>query len=236
MWTCQYIIGMIVHNHWYNCSVALWRLSSLFHNSVTPVVVWLTHRLSESWSRWDWEEEPRRQLQWRLKSSWDSLPSLLCGHELYVQMCVASIYELLTCVWPQCQHPLPCICVEACNSLLLVLLKVQRCHILFSASLPFKPLIFTPCWPASDTSTIMYSLLTCIAYNDATHRLIYTVTYISCLKINIHFFIAGNIWKLRRVLGPHWGKNNLRFPFREVVILWELSRNFKRKKIIILWG
>ena len=114
------------------------------------------------------EEEPRRQLQWRLKSSCDSLPSLFCGHEIYVQMCVASIYELLTCVWPQCQHPLPCVCVEACNSLLLVLLKVQGCHILFSASLPFKPLLFTPCWPASDTGTIMYSLLTCIAYNDAT--------------------------------------------------------------------
>lgn len=37
---------------------------SLFYNLVTLVVVWLTHRLSESRSRWDWEEEPGRQLQW----------------------------------------------------------------------------------------------------------------------------------------------------------------------------
>lgn len=121
------------------------------------------------WLLFDWHSAcPKVDLIWiGKKNQGDSCsedspvrtPSSLCacvyGWDSSIQMCVTSIYEHMTPCLTSCQHPLACACVEACNSLLPAILKVQRCHIMFSTSMHL-PLISTPCWTTSQTSTVIH--------------------------------------------------------------------------------
>lgn len=108
----------------------------------------------------------------RLESSLDPLHSLcMCVWTWIISPNVCCIY-----LWtsdPVCDltptPPVACVCVEACNSLLLSLLKVQRCCILFSASLHSQLVIFTPCWPTSHTSTITHPCIFTCAHVKYMH-------------------------------------------------------------------
>ncbi len=65
---------------------------SLFHKLVTVVVVWLTQRLSESWSHLDREEESGRQLQWRQSSLNPLLSLCMCLWTGFIHPNVCYIY------------------------------------------------------------------------------------------------------------------------------------------------
>lgn len=149
-WVCQNVVSLV----WlgYYCSVISISLcfttvqctttENLFHNSVlscdTPSVrklipVGLGRRTEETAA---------------VKSSLD-FP--VCVEMNHMSMCVAFIFEHLTPCLTPCQHPLPCVCVEACNSLLQICSKFRAA---ISCFLPLCPISLWSLLPADLLHTL----------------------------------------------------------------------------------